>query len=207
MKGKYLKYLRMLREVEFGPYPQVDSLIRHRREVPRRHFLPTLVVVLALAGLAGLNTAVADPSVTVLAAGAATGVYQISCLTTFPTQPCLPGPTANSYETRVDTAVLLNAHVTDSSGTLAGSGLLIFQDCLLKGIPAPSIECDSGSGLWSHIQTVRIIEPVPISDRVDIRIAYGIVSTPQTIGFRFRYLGQGSGIANGISNSMDVTWF
>jgi HNH endonuclease len=60
-----------------------------------------------------------------------------------------------------------------------------------------------GTGAWSNIQEVHIRSGLT----VDMRVAYGIVSTPQTIGFRFRYLGQGSDIANGISNSMDVTWF
>jgi hypothetical protein len=199
-----VKYRRMKSAVELRPYPQVDFLIQHGRRGARKHLPPIVIVALALAGLAGL-TAVADPSVTVLAAGATTGVYQISCLTTAPTpEPCLPGPTANSYETPVDTAVLLNGHVTDSSGQLASSGLWVFQDCLLKGVPAPSSACDSGSGLWSNIQEVHFRSGLTI----DVRIAYGIVSTPQTIGFRFRYLrGQQIGIANGISNSMDVTWF
>jgi hypothetical protein len=148
MKGKCL---RMIREAELGPYSQVDFLTRNGREVARKHSPLIFIAAFALAALVGFGAVVADASsVTAFvgsAPGAAVGTYQISCLTTFPTQPCLPGPTANSYETRVDTAVLLNAHVTDSSGTLAGSGLLIFQDCLLKGVPAPSIECDSGPGL------------------------------------------------------------
>jgi hypothetical protein len=168
---------------------------------------PAIFVLLALAALATLGFVVAHPSVAAFARGAApaaVGTYQISCLTTAePPEPCLPGPTANSYETPVDTAVLLNAHVTDSSGRLASSGLLIFQDCLLKGVPAPSSACDSGSGLWSNIQEVPFR-----GFTFDIRIPYGIVSTPQTIGFRFRYLnGEKIGIANGISNSIDVTWF
>ena len=205
MKGKNL---RVTRETESGPYPRVDFLIRHGREVVRKHSLLILIVALALSGRAVLGAAVAHPSVTSFASSAvpaAVGTYQISCLTTAPTaEPCLPGPTANSYETPVDTAVLLNAHVTDSSGQLASSGLWIFQDCLLKGVPAPSSACDSGSGLWSNIQEVHFQSGLT----TDVRIPYGIVSTSQTIGFRFRYLkGQQSGIANGISNSIDITWF
>ena len=206
MKGKYLK---IIREGELGPYPGVDFMIRQGREVARRLWLVIPIVVLALALLAILDVAVAHPSFAAFAGSAppaAVGTYQISCLTTAPTpEPCLPGPT-NSFETPVDTAVLLNAHVTDSSGSLATNGSWIFQDCLLKGAPAPSSACDSGSGLWSNIQEVHFRPGSGLT--VDIRVAYGIVSAPQTIGFRFRYLaGQKSGIANGISNSMDVTWF
>ena len=79
---------------------------------------------------------------------------------------------------------------------------MIFQDCLLNGIPAPSTQCDAGAGMWSNIQIVRINGPA------DIKVGYGSPSTQQTIGFRFRYFaGHGIGIANGISNSMDVNWF
>ena len=129
---------------------------------------------------------------------AAPGVYVISCFMEAPNVvPCLTG-----NEIAIGTPLILLGHVTDSSGNLAGSGREIFQDCLLNGVPAPSIHCDSGTGVWSNIQTVHFRSPE------DIRIGYGSPSTAQTIGFRFRYLGShSSGIANGISNSMDVTWF
>jgi hypothetical protein len=207
MKHKYLQIMRAV-----SPHPQLDFLIRKGRQGGRKYRLQIFIGAFALATLAGLGAVVADPSVTAFAgsaAGAAFGTYQISCFTTAPTpEPCLPSPTANSFETPVDTAVLLDAHVTDSSGNLATSGSWIFQDCLLKGVPAPSSACDSGSGLWSNIQEVHF-RPDPAHPlKTDIRVAYGIVSAPQTIGFRFRYLGgHASGIANGISNSMDVTWF
>lgn len=201
MKGKYL---RMLREVEFGPYPQVDSLIRQGREVARKHSLLTVAVAFALAALAGLGAALARPSVTVTAAQATAGSYVISCLMEPLGQnqePCLTG-----NQIPVGTALVLNAHVTDSSGNLATIGSLIFQDCLLNGVPAQSIQCDSGSGVWSDIQRVHI-KVIRNQTPEDIRVGYGSPSAPQTIGFRFRYLnGQASGIANGISNSMDVTW-
>lgn len=196
------KNLSMMKELAQGP--KVGFPTRRWREVTRGHSLVILIFAFALVALTGIGAIVADPSVWVLAA--APGTYQISCLTTGPTpEPCLPGPTANTYETHVDTAVLLDAHVTDSSGNLATSGSWIFQDCLLKGVPAPSSACDSGSGNWSNIQEVHL-RPGPIAE--DVRIAYGIVSAPQTIGFRFRYMsGHQSDIANGISNSMNITWF
>lgn len=194
------KYRRMMRAVELRGYPHVDFRIQLGRGIAGKHFLPILIVALALAGLVGLAAAVADPSITALAAGVAPGSYVISCLMEAGNPN--PGPCLTGNEIPVGTALLLNAHVTDSSGNLATRGQLIFQDCLLNGIPAPSIQCDSGTGAWSSIQMVRINGPE------DIKVGYGSPSTPQTIGFRFRYFaGHGIGIANGISNSMDVTWF
>jgi hypothetical protein len=166
----------------------------------KKHPLMIVVVALVISGLLEFRAAVAEPSSTAQAAGAAPGIYAISCLMEPSGQsqePCLAG-----NQIPVGTALVLLAHVTDSSGNLAKNGLLIFQDCSLQGIPALSIQCDSGPGLWSNIQRVHINGPG------DIRVGYGSPSTPQTIGFRFRYLGgHASGIANGISNSMDVTWF
>jgi hypothetical protein len=34
----------------------------------------------------------------------------------------------------------------------------------------------------------------------------GAVANPSTVGFRFKYVSQGSGIADGISAPKDVTW-
>jgi hypothetical protein len=161
-----------------------------------------IVVVVTISGLQ-FRAAVAEPQDAVLAPG----TYVISCLMEprgQPNQePCLTG-----NQIPVGTPLILLGHVTDSSGTtLARSGTLIFQDCLLNGVPAASTHCDSGPGVWSNVQSVHIRVPKDGTPE-DIRIGYGSPSTAQTIGFRFRYLnGRQSGIANGISNSMDVTWF
>jgi hypothetical protein len=154
-----------------------------------------IVIVLAISGLQ-FRAAVAEPQDAVLAPG----TYVLSCLMEPPTGPS-PAPCLTGNQIPVGTPLLLRAHVTDSSGNLAPSGREIFQDCLLNGVPAPSLHCDSGTGVWSNIQTEHFRSPG------DIIIGYGRPSTPQTIGFRFRYFGQASRIANGISNSMDVSWF
>ena len=157
-----------------------------------------ICVVLTISGLQ-FRAAVAEPQ----AAAATLGTYVISCFIDRPQGPCLPG-----NKIPVGEELVLNAHVTDSSGNLAATGTEIFQDCLLNGVPAPSVQCDSGPGVWSNIQTVHLTFNRPNETAEDIRIGYGSSSTAQTIGFRFRYLnGHASGIANGISNSMDVTWF
>jgi len=112
------------------------------------------------------------------------------------TQPC-----ASGNEIKAGTAELvLKAHVEISSGQPAQRGSVIFQDCELKNHPAPFEACDSGSGTWSFISTMHV------DTNGNAEVDYGLVSTPTTIGFRFRYLGQGSGIANGVSAPMDVTW-
>jgi len=200
MKGKYL---RMTKETGLGPYPQVDYSIQHVRGVVRKHSLLVLVIAFALAGL---GTAVADPSTTVLAAQSLQGFYVISFSTTGPV------PITTDNQLPVGEELVLTAHVQDSLHNPAQSGSVSFQDCSLKGIPAPSHACVSGRGSWTHIITL------PVDQNGEARVNFGFVSTPRTIGFRFRYIGQGSGIANGESNPTnpldpgvndpgDVTWF
>ena len=200
MKGKYLKYLRMLREVEFGPYPQVDSLIRQGREVARKHSLLILIVAFALAALSGLSAAVAGSNTTVLAAQAVSGIYDLSFLGPNPTPPpdfvLLP-----NNRLPVGRELVLKAHVQDTSGVPAQRGEVIFQDCEVKNSPVPSAACNSGSGVWAHVFQMSVDASGNAS------VDYGFISIPETIGFRFRYIGQGSSIANGASKSADVTWF
>ncbi len=191
------KYLRMMKEVELGPYPQVGLLIQSGREVARKHSLLIFIVAFALAALAGLGAVVADPRVTVLAAPTVQGIYDLSFFAD--TQQGLVPLANNSLP--VHTELALRAHVQDTSGHPAQRGLVIFQDCELK-IPVPSAACDSGSGAWTHLITMS----VDTSGNTPF-FGYGAISTPTTIGFRFRYIGQGSGIANGASASSDVTWF
>ncbi len=197
MKGKYL---RMMRENELGPYPesgpypQVDLLIQRGREVARTHLLPTLIVALALAGFAGLGAAVADRSVSVLAANTVPGLYELSFDTTGPV------PLTNN-RLPVGQELVLKAHVQDTSGNPAQRGEVIFQDCEVKNSPGPSAACDSGSGVWAHVFQMSV------DASGNALVDYGFISIPETIGFRFRYIGQGSGIANGVSKSGDVIWF
>jgi hypothetical protein len=189
MKGKYL---RMMREVVLGPYPQVDLLVRQGRVVARKHSL--LILTVAFAALAGLGAVVAGSSSTVLAANTVPGLYELSFDTTGPV------PLTNN-RLPVGQELVLKAHVQDASGNPAQRGEVIFQDCEVKNSPGPSAACDSGSGVWAHVFQMSVDASGNAS------VDYGFVSTPRTIGFRFRYLGQGSSIANGVSNSGDVTWF
>jgi hypothetical protein len=194
MKNRYLKIMRGL-----SLHPQLDFLIRKGRQVPQKRRLQIFVLALALAtSLAGLGAAIANPSVTALAAQPVQGIYEISFFAD--TLEGLVPLTNNSLP--VLTELVLKAHVEDTSGHPVKRGSVIFQDCLLKGNPAPSAACVSGSGAWSHLITL------PIDQFGNALVDYGFVSTPRTtIGFRFRYIGQGSGIANSPSASGDVTWF
>jgi len=193
MKNKNLKIMRGL-----SAHPRLAFLIRKGRRVAKEHRLQIFIVALTLAAsLAGLGAAIANPCVTALAAQPVQGIYEISFFAD--TQEGLVALTNNSLP--VLTELVLKAHMEDTSGHPVKHGSVIFQDCLLKGNPAPSAACVSGSGTWSHIITMSV------DQNGNASVDYGFVSTPRTIGFRFRYIGQGSGIANGVSASGDVTWF
>lgn len=105
--------------------------------------------------------------------------------------------------------LILGAHVAASGGP-APSGTVIFQYCSYKGLPpndiaradeAPSAACEDGSATWANLPP-----GVPVNASGDAFRDFGVVMIPRTVGFRFRYLGQGSGIANGVSAPEDFTW-
>jgi hypothetical protein len=104
----------------------------------------------------------------------------------------------------------LKASVKDASGVPAQSGTVIFEYCSFKGLPpndieradeAPKEACETGEATWAHLITVR----VDASGDIPV-VGFGLVFIPRTVGFRFRYLGQGSGIANGASEPENFTW-
>ncbi|HEX5574239.1 MAG TPA: hypothetical protein VFX42_00085, partial [Gemmatimonadales bacterium] len=55
------------------------------------------------------------------------------------------------YATTVGRGVVLDAYVEDASRNPATSGTAVFQMCSLQGIPAPSTDCNSGSGRWVRV--------------------------------------------------------
>jgi hypothetical protein len=104
----------------------------------------------------------------------------------------------------------LNASVDDVSGVPAETGSVIFEYCSFKGLPpndiqradeAPREACENGEGTWAHLITVK----VDASGNIPV-VSFGVVFIARTVGFRFRYLGQGSGIANGVSEPENFTW-
>jgi len=116
--------------------------------------------------------------------------------------------------------LLLHAYVADSSGSPALSGSVIFQVCTRGGDfhqdPQPSSACDiDNTANWQTLQApVKVnVAGTPFCGSVCLPVGpgnacgfWGVVSNPRTIGFRFKYLGQGSGIANRTSEAKDVTW-
>jgi hypothetical protein len=125
---------------------------------------------------------------------ASPGLYELSFDTTGPV------PLTNN-SLPVGQELVLKAHVENGAGQPALRGAVIFEDCEMKNHLAPSATCDSGPGVWSHIFQIAV------DASGNAAVDYGFLSTPTTVGFRFRYIGQGSGIANGKSLSADVTWF
>jgi hypothetical protein len=134
---------------------------------------------------------------TMVAAKAVPGIYELSFFKSgqYGLEPVLDSTLTVFQE------LTLKGHVADSSGVPARSGSVTFEYCSLKGAPAPSTHCDSGSGSWTHLIVVRVngSGDTPY-------VSFGYCSSESTIGFRFRYAGQGSGIANGLSPSRDVSW-
>jgi hypothetical protein len=182
--------------------------------MPRRKIASPMVALL----VAGALVACSDQSPVAPSTGA-DGVGEQSLLS----QP-VPGTYALSFfksglepvsslsvctEGSVCEELILGAHV-EASGGPAQSGAVIFQYCSYKGLPpndiaradeAPSAACENGSATWANLPP-----GVPIDISGNAYRDFGVVMIPRTVGFRFRYLGQGSGIANGVSASGDFTW-
>jgi hypothetical protein len=102
----------------------------------------------------------------------------------------------------------LIAHIKDSDGNAAQGGAVIFQYCSYKGLPpndisqpdeAPSSACADGSGTW--VTLARI----PVDGSGEASYPFGAILVVNIIGFRFRYIGQGSGIANWTIDPEDWT--
>jgi len=111
--------------------------------------------------------------------------------------------------------LVLKAHVEDSFQSPALRGSVTFQVCSRRGgkslfrmDPAPSHECDvEGTGSWISLITMKLsAETCPGAEPGNACVNFGLISSPRTIGFRFRYTEQGSGIASAISQPKDATW-
>src|SRR5262249_7701355 len=105
-------------------------------------------------------------------------------------------------------AVILHAHIDDASGFPADRGLVVFQYCSRPGPSnditrvdeAPTEECDSGDANWARLASV----PVDASANAELEFCCPLI-TP-TIGFRFRYLGQGSDILRFTIKGENFNW-
>jgi hypothetical protein len=132
--------------------------------------------------------------------GAAIGSFQLS----FFTHGLEPVSSLTVFQ-----ELILGAHVMDASGAPAQGGSVTFQYCSLKGGPpndinradeAPSAACATRDASWANLIGV------PVDASGNAYMNFGLVQIPRTVGFRFKYTGQGSGIANGTSAPSDFTW-
>ncbi len=101
-------------------------------------------------------------------------------------------------------ARVLNA----TTGLPATDGTVTFQYCsrsgrknnILDADEAPKVECDEGSARWATVVSVQV------NQNGEAFGGFGIVQIPRTIGFRFVFRPEKSGIASGTSQHLDFTW-
>ena len=108
--------------------------------------------------------------------------------------------------------LVLWGQVRDSTGAPAQKGMVQFEVCSRPSADVsasrPSAECDSGVATWRHFanQDVDGGNCSPVTpESGNGCLVYGCRSYPITVGFRFKFIGQGA-IANGFSASQDMTW-
>ncbi len=176
--------------------------------------LATLVLVGIAMGCGETNNPVRPSQLSASETGAA-------AITSVPFAQSVPGSYVLSF---VDTSrqpvsqlpvddgeLVLKGHVEDSSGVPARAGLATFEYCSYKGLPpqditradeAPLEACETGDATWKRLGTVAVGELTA----GDAYLDFGVVHIPRTVGFRFRYTGQGSGIAKGTSAPENFTW-
>lgn len=126
------------------------------------------------------------------------GVYELTFLKNGQPVTSLP----------VGQGVVLKAHVEDAVGSPAQRGSVTFQYCSRRGPSndidradeAPKSECESGAASWARLQTVTV------NTSGDAFAGFCCPSIPRTVGFRFKYSSQKSGIADGTSEARDFTW-
>lgn len=95
--------------------------------------------------------------------------------------------------------LVLKSQIKDSLGVPAEEGTVTYEYCERQNVKVPSAECESGAGRWKRLMSMSI-------DQYGSLAGFGSCSTPRTIGFRFRFNGLNSGIANGVSAARDVSW-
>jgi hypothetical protein len=109
--------------------------------------------------------------------------------------------------------LVLRADVASSAGP-ALRGSVQFQVCgtgghsLQRLDPVPFSECDSGgSANWIPITTFSVAAGTcPGTGPGSACVNWGSVTHPRTIGFRFKYVSQGSGVQSGQSLPADFSW-
>ena len=136
-------------------------------------------------------------------------VRMIGALSLFLSVHALAQPVEGDYSLDFffDGELILSAHIEDSSGNPAPAGSVSFQYCSYKGLPrfditqpdeAPLSACADGSGKWVTVGRA------PVNPETgDALLNFGLVTVVNVIGFRYRYIAQGSGIANKLIDPVD----
>jgi WD40-like Beta Propeller Repeat len=105
--------------------------------------------------------------------------------------------------------VILHAHIEDSTNNAANRGSVVFQYCSLKGRPpndidrvdeAPLEECEAGNANWA------LLANVPVDEFGNAEWVFCCPMITPTIGFRFTYQPQGSGIAKHTIDPENFNW-
>ncbi|MBA3406122.1 MAG: hypothetical protein H0U13_15805 [Gemmatimonadaceae bacterium] len=171
----------------------------------RRNLARLFLVVVFAAGSAGCSdrsplapTVQPDIPQTMGRLVSVSGVYELTFLHRGQPVTSLP----------VGQEVVLKAHVEDAAGSPAQRGSVTFQYCSRKGPSndisradeAPKSECESGAASWARLQTITV------NTSGDAFAGFCCPSIPRTVGFRFKYSSQRSGIADGVSAPKDFTW-
>ena len=172
----------------------------------RRHLADLSIVVVVAVGAIGCS----DPSPVAPSSGQpdlpevmarlapVSGVYDLTFLS--------QGQPVTSLTVRQQ--VILKAHVQNTFGSPAQGGSVTFQYCSRKGPSndinradeAPKAKCESGAASWARLQTVSV------NSSGDAFAGFCCPTIPRTVGFRFKYSSQRSGIADGVSAAKDFTW-
>ena len=88
------------------------------------------------------------------------------------------------------------------------SGTAIFQYCsrpgpkndITRADEAPKAECEAGTARWTTLVAVGL------NQFGDAYGGFGVVRIPRTIGFRYQFRSDRSGVAAGTSPAKDFTW-
>jgi hypothetical protein len=109
-----------------------------------------------------------------------------------------------------DGELVLKAHVARSSGPVQ-EGAVVFEYCSYKGLPpnditradeAPLEACQTGEASWDRLSRGA----VRLNESGDAFQFFGAARIPRTVGFRIRYVAQGSGFESGVSEPENFTF-
>lgn len=194
------------------------ALLEVRSHMPPTTFARAVAAVVSLTciGCSGESPVQPSPSgdaaaaAGVMAAQAAPGVYDLSFRVW---SGGILQPVA-SLNVSSDELILM-AHVTDGAGAPVSGGNVTFEYCSYKRLPpnditradeAPKEACEQGTASWGRLRSITLNASCEGFGAGYTCTTFGVVKIPRTVGFRFRFSGQRSGIASGSSVPLNFTW-